>query len=95
MWRSFATTTRSSSAAFGDDPHQLQADVASLTQQLALGAENLPSRVESQFPQRDDGFGGVAWFSPSSCSAALGAFVRRRGAAERRPSAEVGAPQIP
>ena len=80
-------------SAVGNDPDQLRADVASLTQQLARGAENLPSRVErsSRSATMALAFALIVVFV---VLAAAGAFVRRRGRSTRSTS-EDGVPQIP
>lgn len=81
-------------SALGDDPQQLKADVASLTEQLALGAENLPSRVEH------NSRGGTILLATALTLvlvlvAGVGAFVRRkRGRPASATSASVSTPQI-
>ena len=81
-------------SAFGDDAMQLHADVASLTQQLAVGAENLPSRVESSSRSATMAL-AVALVLAFVVLGALGAFVRRRGRPTRAVSEEVAAPPTP
>jgi hypothetical protein len=81
-------------SALGDDPQQLRADVASLTEQLALGAENLPSRVAHSSR------GGTVLLATALTVvlvlvAGVGAFVRRkRGRPTSAPGATVSTPQI-
>ncbi|HUP72169.1 MAG TPA: hypothetical protein VM282_03905 [Acidimicrobiales bacterium] len=81
-------------SAFGGDPNQLKADVASLTEQLALGAENLPSRVEHSSR------GGTILLAAAlilvlALVAGFGAFVRKsRGRPRSATSANVSTPQI-